>query len=101
MNADRVGRFRLPVCICVHPRFPLAIGGDALRPAQDAAVVSPSNGGDALHPPMIELAITAVSFEITVLIHEQARVNHFQTWMLSSLEWRLDQIMKELKARKE
>ena len=50
---------------------------------------------------MIECAVAAVSLKIMVLIHKQSRVNHFQTWMLSSLEWRLDQIMRELKSGRE
>ncbi len=36
-----------------------------------------------------------------LLMHKQARVNHFEFWILSSLEWRLDQIMKEIKTWRE
>ena len=50
---------------------------------------------------MIELAVAAVSVKIMLLMHKQARVNHFEFWILSSLEWRLDQIMKEIKAWRE
>lgn len=50
---------------------------------------------------MIEIAVTAVSLKIMFLIHRQARVNHFQLWILSSLEWRLDQMMKEIKSQGE
>ncbi|MHC5057550.1 MAG: hypothetical protein ACYTKD_22980 [Planctomycetota bacterium] len=46
----------------------------------------------------IEFAVTAVSIKLMFLIHKQARVSHFQLWILSSLEWRLDQIMKEMKS---
>ncbi len=45
----------------------------------------------------IEFAVTAVSIKLMFLIHKQSRVSHFQLWILSSLEWRLDQIMKEIK----
>jgi hypothetical protein len=58
-------------------------------------------GGGMLRLGMIEIAVTAVSLKIMFLIHKQGRVNHFQIWILSSLEWRLDQIMKELKSRRE
>jgi hypothetical protein len=47
----------------------------------------------------IEFAVTAVSIKLMFLIHKQSRVSHFQLWILSSLEWRLDQIMKEMKSR--
>ncbi len=48
----------------------------------------------------IEFAVTAVSIKLMFLIHKQARVSHFQLWILSSLEWRLDQMMKELQSTK-
>jgi hypothetical protein len=46
---------------------------------------------------MIELAIVAVSVKLIYLIHNQSRVNHFQLWILSSIEWRLDEITRILK----
>lgn len=57
--------------------------------------------GGVLRLGMIEIAVTAVSLKIMFLIHKQGRVNHFQIWILSSLEWRLDQMMKELKSQRE
>ena len=48
----------------------------------------------------IEFAVTAVSIKLMFLIHKQSRVSHFQLWILSSLEWRLDQIMKEIQSPK-
>ena len=48
----------------------------------------------------IEFAVTAVSIKLMFLIHKQARVSHFQLWILSSLEWRLDQVMKEIQSTK-
>ncbi|MHC4249161.1 MAG: hypothetical protein ACYS9X_08545 [Planctomycetota bacterium] len=47
----------------------------------------------------IEFAVVLVSIKLMFLIHKQSRVSHFQLWILSSLEWRLDQIMKEMKSR--
>jgi hypothetical protein len=43
---------------------------------------------------MIELATVTLSVKIIYLIHCQMRVNHFKLWMLSSIEWRLNEIMK-------
>ncbi len=57
--------------------------------------------GGVIQIGMIEIAVTAVSLKIMFLINRQARVNHFQLWILSSLEWRLDQIMKQIKSQGE
>ena len=53
----------------------------------------------ALRLIMIELAVAVLSFKIIYLIHNQGRVNHFQLWILSSLEWRINEIIEELKKR--
>ena len=49
---------------------------------------------------MSELAIAAISFKLIFLMHNQSRVNHFQLWILTSLEWRLNEMMKEIKELK-
>ena len=46
---------------------------------------------------MIELATAALSVKILYMMHCQNRVNHFQLWMLSSLEWRINEVMKQLR----
>jgi hypothetical protein len=46
---------------------------------------------------MIELATAALSIKILYMMHCQNRVNHFQLWMLSSLEWRINEVMKHLR----
>lgn len=46
---------------------------------------------------MIELATVALSLKIIYLIDSQMKINHFKFWILSSLEWRLNEIMKMLK----
>jgi hypothetical protein len=46
---------------------------------------------------MIELATITLSAKIIYLIHCQMRINHFQFWILSSLEWRLNEIMRMIK----
>ena len=56
--------------------------------------------GGTLRLAMIESAVAALSMKLIYLIHNQARVNHFQLWILSSLEWRLDEIYKEIKTSK-
>jgi hypothetical protein len=43
---------------------------------------------------MVELAIATVSFKLIYLIHSQNRAYHFQLWILSSVEWRLNEIIK-------
>ena len=46
---------------------------------------------------MIELATAALAIKILYMMHCQNRVNHFQFWMLSSIEWRINEIMKHLR----
>ena len=45
---------------------------------------------------MIEIATASVSAKILYLIHMQSRVNHFQLWILTSLEWRLNEMGRQL-----
>jgi len=46
---------------------------------------------------MIELATVTLSVKIIYLMHAQMRVAHFEFWILSSLEWRINEIMKQLR----
>ena len=46
---------------------------------------------------MIELATVFLSIKILYMMNCQNRVNHFQLWMLSSLEWRINEVMKHLR----
>jgi len=46
---------------------------------------------------MIELATVTLSIKIIYLMHAQMRVAHFEFWILSSLEWRVNEIMKQLR----
>jgi len=50
--------------------------------------------GEKLRLLMIELATVTLSLKIIYLIHCQMRVNHFKFWILSSIEWRLNEMMK-------
>ena len=45
---------------------------------------------------MIEIAIVALSLKIVMLIHLQSKVNHFQLWVMSSIEWRMNEMMKTI-----
>ena len=46
---------------------------------------------------MIEVGILLLSLKLVYFLESQMRLNHFQFWILSSLEWRLDKIDKKLK----
>lgn len=46
----------------------------------------------------VELAVAAVSIKLLYLMSSQARVNHFQLWILSSLEWRLNETAREIQS---
>jgi hypothetical protein len=49
-------------------------------------------------PPLfsIELGVLLVSVKIIWMIHKQARVEHFQFWILNSIEFRLNEITKSV-----
>ena len=49
---------------------------------------------------MIEVGILLLSLKLVFFLESQIRLNHFQFWILSSLEWRinkLDKSMRDLK----
>jgi len=50
-------------------------------------------------PPLfsIELGVLLVSVKIIWMIHKQARVEHFQFWILNSIEFRLNEISKSVR----
>ena len=50
---------------------------------------------------MIEVAFAAVSVKVIYLIHCQMRVNHFKLWVLSSIEWRLNELTRLVRKIKE
>lgn len=45
----------------------------------------------------IELGVLLVSVKIIWMIHKQSRVEHFQFWILNSIEFRLNDIAKQMK----
>ncbi len=44
----------------------------------------------------IELGMLFISLKIIWMVHNQAKVNHFQFWILNSIEFRLNGIAKKL-----
>jgi len=50
-------------------------------------------------PPLfsIELGVLLVSVKIIWMIHRQGRVEHFQFWILNSIEFRLNEITKSVR----
>lgn len=50
-------------------------------------------------PPLfsIELGVLLVSVKIIWMIHKQARVEHFQFWILNSIEYRLNEIARAVR----
>jgi len=61
-----------------------------------ASVVVSILSGRELRLLTIEFALVALSLKIIYLIHCQMRVNHFEFWILSSLELRLNEVMKRM-----
>ena len=57
-------------------------------------------GGETWRLLMIELATVALSLKIMYLIHCLMRVNHFKFWVLSSIEWRINEVTKLVKQLK-
>ncbi len=58
-------------------------------------------GGEGLRLLMIELATVTLSVKIIYMIHLQMRINHFQFWILSSIEWRINETIKHMKEIKQ
>lgn len=54
-------------------------------------------GGEKIRLLMVELATVTLSIKIIYMIHYQMRVNHFKFWILSSIEWRIIELVKEIK----
>jgi regulator of replication initiation timing len=57
--------------------------------------------GEELRMVLVEMAMVALTIKIIYLIHSLMKVNHFKFWMLSSIEWRLNEINKQVKELKQ
>jgi hypothetical protein len=66
-----------------------------------AASVAISLIGEKWRLLMIELATVTLSIKIIYMIHLQMRVNHFKFWILSSIEWRINEVMMHIKQLKD
>jgi hypothetical protein len=53
--------------------------------------------GEKVRLLMIEFATVALSVKIIFLIHRQMKMNHFEFWVLSSIEWRVNEISRQIK----
>lgn len=60
-------------------------------------IVSIINHNNDIRLIVIEFATIALSVKILYMMHCQTRVNHFQIWMQSSIEWRINEIMKMIR----
>ena len=49
-----------------------------------------------LELPAVEVGLVFLSIKIFYFLHNEAKVIHFQFWMLSSLEWRMNDIARHL-----
>ena len=45
----------------------------------------------------VDIAVLLISLKLILLLRQNAKVNHFQFWMLSTIEWRVNEIAAELK----
>ncbi|MFO7890633.1 MAG: hypothetical protein R6V04_09870 [bacterium] len=50
-----------------------------------------------LELPAVEIGLVLLSIKIFIFLRNEAKVMHFQFWMLSSLEWRMNDIAKRLR----
>jgi len=64
------------------------------------AVIISLIGGDKWRLLMIELTTVMLSVKIIYMIHVQMRVNHFKFWILSAIEWRINEMMVQIKQLK-
>ena len=51
---------------------------------------------EAVREISLEVAILLVSVKLIYVLSQNAKINHFQFWMLSTLEWRLNEMAKDL-----
>jgi hypothetical protein len=57
--------------------------------------------GEKLRLLMVELTTIMLSIKIIYMIHMQTRVNHFKFWILSAIEWRINEMMTQIKQLKQ
>ncbi|MFH1715971.1 MAG: hypothetical protein ABIF19_01350 [Planctomycetota bacterium] len=57
--------------------------------------------GDKWRLLLIELTTIMLSVKIIYMMHVQMRVNHFKFWILSAIEWRINEMMVQIKQLKQ
>ncbi|MCK4665310.1 hypothetical protein KAU33_01080 [Candidatus Dependentiae bacterium] len=45
----------------------------------------------------IEVGVLLISLKLIYFLHNEAKVNHFQFWILSTLEWKIGELDTKLK----
>jgi len=55
---------------------------------------------DILGTAMLEVGLLLLSLKFAVFLHNEARVNHFEFWMLTSIEKRINMIFEDLRSVK-
>jgi len=78
------------------PRFNTKLINTVFIAAIVITIIISFIGGDKWRIVMIEVATVALSLKILYMMHCMMRVNHFKFWMLSSIEWRLNEVIKRL-----
>ena len=79
------------------PRFRTKLANIVFIVVIIAAGVASIFSGEKLRLLLIELTTVMLSVKIIYMIHVQTRVNHFEFWVLSAIEWRVNEMMAELK----
>lgn len=46
----------------------------------------------------LEISVLLVSIKIVWMIHSQNKVNHFQFWVLNTIEYRVNEVVRRLRA---
>ena len=46
----------------------------------------------------LEIGLFLISLKIVMMIHQQAKIEHFQFWMLNSIEFRINSLAKKIRA---
>jgi hypothetical protein len=65
-----------------------------------ASIIASTVAGDKLRLLMIELAMVALSLKIIYLVNLLMRMDHFKFWILSSIEWRINEMINLIKNQK-
>jgi len=47
---------------------------------------------------MIDIGLIALAVKLIILMHYISRVNHFQLWIMTSMEWRINEMNKHVKS---